>query len=363
VLFVLLVVMIGFGSGVAGAYLGARAVRPAPPAPVATTEVDQAARIRRAIDRGLPAIVTVVADLPPASPTSDFATTNLGSGIVVSQSGFVITNYHVIAGATGLSIVFPGGERRPAMLIADDSPFNDLAILRVPPGGLQAAPLGDSDQLRLGDPAIVISSGFVTFDNQVKVGVISATHIDFPRTGIVLEDMVQTDASVNHGDSGGALINIDGEVVGLVTTVVRANAQGQTVEGIALAHSMSSLRPVIDAVTATGMNPRPRLGIERLGTQHVPVDPSDPPAGYEGEGGALILAVQPGSPAQSAGIVPGDVVTAVNGLAVTADIPFVNLVGAAPPGRDIRLTVVRGGRDRQVTVTPLSIALVPPSGR
>src|SRR4029077_6269324 len=115
------------------------------------------------------------------------------------------------------------------------------------------------------------SSGLVTFENQAKTGVVSATHVAFPRPGFTMDDMVQTDASVNHGDSGGALINVDGEVIGLLTTVVRNTPDGQTVEGVALAHSSNSLRAVVDAMPRSGATPRPRWGIDRGGSKHAPV--------------------------------------------------------------------------------------------
>ena len=369
-LLLVLVAVVGLGSGLLGAAAGARLVPPRAPAQTAVVPAtaasggDTAARIRRAIDRGLPTVVTVVADLAPTAAAGGVVeTTNLGSGVVIAEGGLVITNYHVVAGASAISIVLQSGERRPAILLADDSPFHDLAVLRVPGGGLRAAPLGDSNALLLGDPAIVISSGLVTYANQVKVGVVSAKHVDFPRPGIILEDMVQTDAAVNHGDSGGALLNLDGEVVGLVTTVVRSTPSGQAVEGVALVHSMSSMRPLLDAIVATGINPRPRLGIERLTTQHTPIDPARPPAGFRGAGGALVTAVAAGSPAAAAGITVGDVVAAVNGQPVGEDAPFVNLLGAATPGRDVRLTLVRGGRERQVIVSPQVIATVPSGAR
>ena len=357
----MLVLVVGLGSGATGAAIGVRVARPAPPKATATpASVDSAARIRRAVDRDLASVVTIVADLPPTTgPGGIEATTNLGSGVVVGASGIIVTNYHVIAGASAISVVLSSGERRPAALLADDSPFNDLAVLRAAGGGWRPAPMGDSDALQLGDPVVVISSGLVTYDNQVKTGVVSAVHLGFPRPGQILEEMIQTDASVNHGDSGGALLNLDGELVGLVTTVVRSTPTGQTVEGVALAHSTKTLRPVIEAVSATGVNPRPRLGIERLGTQHQPVDLAKPPAGFRGSAGALITAVGQGSPALAAGIAPGDVVTAVNGQPVSEDAPFVNLLGPALGG-DVRLTVVRAGRERQVVVTPRPIAVVPP---
>jgi S1-C subfamily serine protease len=308
----------------------------------------------------MPGIVTVLADLPPRTDAQGqrIESENIGSGIVVHEGGLILTNYHVVAGAARLTVVLSTGERRPATYLADDSPFNDMALLRVQAGGLRAVALGDSDALKPGDPLTVISSGLVTFENQVKGGVVSAVRLDFPRPGVVLQDMVQTDAAVNHGDSGGALLNDRGEVVGLVTTVVRQTPSGETVEGVGLAHSINSLRQVVDAVISTGVNPRPRLGIERLGTQHTPVDRSKLPANSPYADGVAIVAIDRGSPAESAGVRVGDVVTAVNGQQIESLAPFVNLLGVSPAGRDVQLTVFRDGRQRAVTVSPRPAAAV-----
>ena len=346
------------GGGI-GAAITVRVFAPPPPSAPAPASTLNTATVLGSSSaataaRVLPTIVTVLADLPPRANENGqrIESENIGSGIVVRDSGLVVTNYHVIAGAAKLTVVLSTGERRPATFVADDSPFHDFAVLKMQGGGLRAAPIGDSDALRPGDPLLVVSSGLVTYENQVKAGVVSALHIDFPRDGVVLQDMVQTDASVNHGDSGGALFNQAGEVVGLVTTVVRQNPSGDTVEGVGLAHSMNSLRPALDAIVATGANPRPRLGIERLGTQHTPIDRSKLPANSPYTDGVAIVAVDRSSPADAAGIRVGDVVTAVNGQQIEMLAPFVNLLGASPAGRDLQLAVVRDGRLRTVTVSP-----------
>ncbi|MFA7248544.1 MAG: trypsin-like peptidase domain-containing protein [Dehalococcoidia bacterium] len=341
--------------GAAGAVVGVRLAGPAasPGAAVPSAPATGTARAE-ALARVMPAVVTVLADLPPRTDAQGqrVESENVGSGIVIQDAGLILTNFHVVAGAARLTVVLSTGERRPAAYVADDAPFNDMAVLKVQAGGLRAAALGDSDALRPGDPVMVVSSGLVTYANQVKAGVVSATHIDFPRPGVVLQDMLQTDAAVNHGDSGGALLNERGDVVGLVTTVVRQNPAGDTVEGVGLAHSINSLRPPLDAIVATGVNPRPRLGIERLGTQHVPVDRSKLVANSPYLDGVAIVMVERGSPAESAGIRVGDVVTAVNGQSIESLAPFVNLLGVSPAGRDVQLTVYRDGRERSVAVTP-----------
>ena len=352
----LVVALVGGG---AGALVGARLV--APPRALATVvsvpTVAAAPDRATAVAAAMQGIVTILADLPPRANAQGerTQTENIGSGIVIHEGGLVLTNFHVIFGAAELTVVLSTGERRAATYVADDSPFHDMAVLRVQGGGLRALPLGDSSALRPGDSISVVSSGLVTFENQVKSGIISTSGLDFPRPGVVLQDMLQTDAAVNHGDSGGALLNDRGQVVGLVTTVVRQTPNGDTVEGVGLAHSINSLRPAIDAVLQTGANPRPRLGIERLNQHHVPIDRSKLPPNSPYADGVAIVAVDRGSPAESAGIRIGDVITAVNGQPIEGLAPFVNLLGASPAGRDVQLSVFRDGRQRAVTVTPRAV--------
>lgn len=349
------------------------------PAPAAPTSVVAAAtpepapsegeRLREAIDRVLPAVVTIVVDLPSVAQDGGgvLERQNFGSGIVVSSDGHVLTNFHVVENAEAVSVVLSTGERRPAVIVADDAPFTDLAILITDPAGLRAASLGDSDGLDLGEPLAAISSGVVTFENQVKLGAFSARLPTFPRDGVLLIDMLQTDATVNNGDSGGALVDSTGQVVGLLTTVVRESS-GRPVDGIAIAHSSNSLRPIVEAVLATGVNPRPRIGIERVNSQHVSLSPEliEALAADDTDGGALpvadgalIVNVDPGSPAEQAGVLPGDVVVGVDGVAVDADSPFANLLALAPAGVELDLFVVRGEEQLVISVVPQLIAGVP----
>ncbi|MEX2446462.1 MAG: trypsin-like peptidase domain-containing protein [Dehalococcoidia bacterium] len=329
----------------------------ATPAPSAT----RAPGLSAGVARALPAVVTILADLPP-EPLPEGGVNevqNIGSGIVISEQGLVLTNYHVIAGAAELRVVLSTGEERPASVVADDSPFQDMALLSIPSGGLRPASLGDSEAIRLGDPVAVIASGLLTIENQVKGGVISGINVDFPRDGIVMLDMLQTDAAVNHGDSGGALVDEAGEVVGLVTTVIRSTPQREVIEGVALAHSVHTLRPAIEAVLTTGANPRPRLGIERLGEQHRVLGVEELPEGTAPGSAVLVTVVAAGSPAEDAGIVPGDVIVGVNGQQVSEDAPFVNLVAVAAAQGDVRLAVIGESGLSEISVTPRPVAAAP----
>jgi S1-C subfamily serine protease len=354
-----LALLVGLASGVAGGLVAHRLADndPVIVAPVLSTPAQtesESDRTRTAIARAGPAIVTVLARLPLLPQGDDLVLDrqNLGSGIVIDDRGFVITNYHVVAGAEQIEVVLSTGEVRTAFLVADDSPFQDLAILQIQPGGLRAAPIGDASRLRLGDTVMAVTAGLVDFDLQVKRGVVSALGVDFPRPGFILEGMLQTDAAVNQGDSGGALINLDGEVVGLLTTVVRETPGGSSVDGVALAHSMETLMPVITAVLSTGTNPRARYGIERPDEQHLHITAALAAELELPSRGALLIAVAPGSPAETAGLLAGDLIVAVNGVTISAELTLVTALKAAVV---VELSVIRDGEERLIEVPPATL--------
>lgn len=351
------------GGGIVGALVGVRLdgrdpAAPTPSGAEATAPTEPATqddRTRTAIERAIPAVVTVLADLDPVEQEDGtiLESQNIGSGIVLNEDGTVITNYHVIDGASEVTVVLSTGERRPAQLLADDSPFRDLAVLAIPPGGLRAAPVGETASLSLGDRVIVIAGGLVDFRNQVKVGVVSSVNVALPRTGLILDGLIQTDAAVNHGDSGGALVDLEGRVVGLMTTVVRSQPNGQIVEGAGFAQPLDQMMPTIEAVRASGVNPRPRLGIERPGVQHVLLDSQlAQEMGAPVDRGAAIIGIVPGSPADEAGLQVGDVVLGMAGQEVSQGLPLVNLLAQVPAGVQVDLDVRRGDEQLTITVSP-----------
>lgn len=336
------------------------ALTPSPVATAATPEptavaVGSAERLQRAIERVLPAVVTVIADGVPQRDAQGGITQqrNVGSGIVIDDRGHVVTNFHVIDGAAQINVLLATGEQRPALLRSHDSPYSDLAVLSVSPEGLRSAVLGDSSLLVPGEPVAAVSAAGFAIGNSVSVGVVSATGREWPRNGVILEDLVQTDAAVNSGDSGGALINGDGEVVGLLTTVVRSTGTGSPVQGISFAQSSNSLRPIIEDIVLLGGYVRPRLGIERPFRHHIELTPElSASQGIPLPLGALVIEVEAGSAAQEAGIRIGDIVTAVNGVAIDLDHPFVNLLKPLRPGEPAELTVVRAGQQLSIAVQP-----------
>lgn len=289
--------------------------------------------------------MTVRSDADPR-----LGTASAGSGIIVDDRGLVLTNYHVIEAYEAISVVLVTGEVRPAQLIADDAPFQDLALLRIEPGGLRAATINPQAELRPGETVLSIAAGIIAEGNQVKRGIVSAVDIVIDRADVILEGMIQTDAAINTGDSGGALVNLDGEVVGLVTANLRVTPDGEVIEGVGFAHSMATIVPIIESVLSNGFSARPRYGIERVGEQHIPIDAVVSAAlGLPVSRGALIVGVAIGSPAETGGVLPGDIILAVNGVEVGVVLPLANLLKT---GADVQLTLLRDGTERTVTVLP-----------
>jgi S1-C subfamily serine protease len=334
---------------------GTRVSTPAP----ATTGAAQASSsgdwtaLQAAIDRTLPAIVTVIADLPARGVGQDAVQTrNFGSGIVIDDAGHVVTNFHVIEGAEVLSVVLATGEQRPARLVGDDSPFTDMAVLQVPAAGLRSARLAPSADLHIGEPVVALAGSAITSQNSATFGIVAGVRRTWPRPGVTLEDLIQTDAAVNHGDSGGALMTARGQIVGLLTTVVRETPTGLTIDGVSFAQSTDSLRDAIDGIIRSGKSSRPRLGFERL-DQHLEVTPGlAAQRNLAASEGALVTAVAPGSPAAAAGVRPGDIVVGVNGVAVDLGTPFVNLLKDLPRGTRAELAVLRDVQPNRISVSP-----------
>lgn len=351
--------MIGLAAGVAGGVLGTRFADSgddgdsAPEAP----DRDVQERIRAAVDRVLPNVVLIIANMPAGQDAQGrvIERQNVGSGVVVSQDGHILTNAHVVNRATAISVFLSTGEQRPAELIAADAPFTDLAMLSVDPRGLRQIAFGASEELAPGDMVIAVAGGGGIFGrgNAVSTGVVSATNRILPRSGVTFEDLIQTDAAVNSGDSGGALVNLDGEFVGLLTTVVRDAGSGVPVEGVAFAQSSDSLRPIVSDIVRSGSHPRPRIGIEYPDVQHAEVTPELAAAqGLPVAAGALVIAPAPNSPAAEAGVLAGDIVVNVNGAPVTLEQPMVNLLKLIPRGARIDLIVLRDGQELPISMVP-----------
>lgn len=240
---------------------------------------------------------------------------NLGSGFIISPDGLIVTNEHVVHGATEILVTTTGGNKYNASMIGSD-PYTDVALLKIEGDNYPYLPFGDSDDVIIGEWAIAIGNPFGLFDindtPSVTVGVISATDRDFERTreGRIYSDMLQTDASINRGNSGGPLVNSMGEVIGMNTIIF---SEGGGSLGVGFAVPINRIRQIISDLQSTGMvNRNYWIGlsvqnINRLLAMTL---------GMETSRGVIISEIDPGSPAEKAGLEVGDVIMEMGGYPV-----------------------------------------------
>lgn len=312
-------------------------------------------QVVEAIRRVGPAVVKVSTELAgPAdelfTPPLGFKLQGQGSGIVIDDKGHILTNQHVVQDAKSITVQFPDGKTFPARLLGAD-PWADLAVLKVDAEGLPHAPLGDSDRVVVGQSVIAIGNP-VGFDYSVTAGIISALGRDVevdPAQHLFLEDMIQTDAAINPGNSGGPLVDLNGRVIGMTTAVVRT-LEGVVAEGLGFAVPINQALELAQQIIERGKTLR--LGV--LGGTLTPElrDLIAQETGQEIEvsRGAYITQVMPGSPAEKAGLQPGDVVVAVDGKDVEGMEFLRDRVNRAGFGGRLELEVARGGQRLKVEV-------------
>lgn len=266
----------------------------------------------------------------------------LGSGVIVSPDGYVLTNRHVVAGATEIRVVLPGGEELPAELVGSD-PQTDIAVVRADRKGLPPARFGDSSQVEVGDFALAIGNPF-GIGQTMTMGIISAT--DRAGLGIVqgYEDFLQTDAAINPGNSGGALINVRGELIGINTAILSPTGGNL---GIGFAVPSSLARFAMTQLIRHGRVIRGWLGV-----QVQTVTPELAAALELGvKEGAVVADVAEGSPAARAGLRQGDVIVELNGEAIENGRELALRVAEIAPGSRARLAFFRRGERRETTAT------------
>ncbi len=265
----------------------------------------------------------------------------LGSGFIISPDGYILTNEHVIEGAQEIKVTLVGrADPVDARVVGADREL-DLAVLKINAGNnLPTLKLGNSDQIAVGNWVIAIGNPY-GLDHTVTVGVISAKGRPITVGDRRYRNLLQTDASINPGNSGGPLIDLNGEVIG-INTAVDANAQG-----IGFAIPSNTVKSVLDELMGKGKITRGWLGIEM---QEVTPGIASY-LGYRGSGGVLVRDVVSGSPAERAGLRQGDIITAMDGKAITGTDDMLQRVENSKPGTRVVLTVWRGGKEIKVWVT------------
>jgi serine protease Do len=325
---------------------------PVPTEQISTAEMtfDINTGITDAVEKVAPAVVTVINHLPPRRSFFGgvYEQTSSGSGAIISSEGYIITNYHVVQNAERLEVVLADGTTLPASLIGHD-PYGDLAVIQVDGEMPGVAEWGNSDNLRHGETVIAIGSPLGAFKNTVTVGVVSATGRSIETDQqFQLEGLIQTDAAINQGNSGGPLVNLSGQIIGINTLIVRGGSSSSTVaEGLGFAVSSNVSRAVAEKLIAEGHIARPSLGVDwgwitpQIAARYrLPV-----------EYGVYISEIRPGGPADQAGLLMGDILTSLNNEPFSDEYRFINQLFQFEPGDTVTFHVIRKTQEFEVEIT------------
>lgn len=267
---------------------------------------------------------------------------DVGSGIVLDAQGHIVTNAHVVDGTESLKVILSDGTEKAAILLGDDYPYTDVAVLQVSPGGLKPLAPGDSTKLKLGETVIAIGNPLAEFDGTVTVGVISGLNRQRTLDDVRQDGLIQTDAAVNSGNSGGALLNLEGQFVGMPTAILRESSTGVTVEGIAFALPTSRFLPVAQKIIETGASfPRPSIGAT---TRDLTSDIVQRLPRVAVADGAIIVSIDPAGPMAQAGAQTGDVITMFAGQVINRSTPFLNVLMQHQADETVKVVLNRNGR-------------------
>ncbi len=319
----------------------------APPAPASLTLNEDSAVID-AVRQTKPAVVTIINNMQPHGGLFGSSTvTASGSGVIVDRRGYIVTNQHVVDGEKELQVIYADGTRVSATVVGADS-ASDIAVLKVGGQVPAVAQFGDSNSLQPGQVAIAIGSPLGDFRGTVTVGVVSALNRRVGRN----QGLIQTDAAINNGNSGGPLINAQGQVVGINTLVVRSTNEGNVAEGLGFAIPSNVVRDILGQLISKGTVERPFIGVS-----YQEVDPDlASQLNLNTTNGVLVTKVEQNSPAGKVGLRENDVILAIDSSKLDADHSLQSLLFDHKAGDTVTLTVWRDGK--QISV-PLTLVLRP----
>ncbi|MBR3368392.1 trypsin-like peptidase domain-containing protein [Candidatus Saccharibacteria bacterium] len=283
--------------------------------------------------------------------------TAAGTGVIISSDGYILTNKHVIEDANKISVVTADGKSYEKVKLVATDPLNDIAFLKISDvANLPSATLGNSKTLAIGQPVIAIGNALGQFDNTVTSGIISGTGRSIVATDSsyssqeTLVDMIQTDAAINAGNSGGPLVNAAGEVIGINT------ATSSDADGIGFAIPISSVKGMLNQLLETGKAERAYLGVYSITITPEVVSEYDLPVNsgaylYYESGKYTNSAIAKNSPAEKAGLKNKDIVLSVDGTKIGASGSLTTLIGEYKPGDTVQLSILREGKEMAVNVT------------
>jgi serine protease Do len=349
------------GGLVGGLIVRSRSSEPLLPTPETAEQVSQVDRasdiisvdvttgVTDAVERVAPTVVTVISTMTPQRSFFGGVTqsTSSGSGAMISVDGYIITNNHVVEDAESIEVILADGTTLPAKLVGVDI-YADLAVLQTD-GALPAEiEWGNSDALNAGEAVIAIGSPLGSFMNTVTVGVVSATGRSIETSlGYLMEDLIQTDAAINSGNSGGPLVNLAGQMIGINTLVVRnSGGTGAIAEGLGFAIPSNSARAIAEQIIDKGYVSRPYLGIRWQWINPQTARRYGLPVEY----GVYLSEIGVDSPAAQSGLRRGDILVSINGEPIDEEHPYINALFKHQPGEKVTLGVVRGRESLEVDV-------------
>jgi Do/DeqQ family serine protease len=266
---------------------------------------------------------------------------SLGSGVVVSREGFILTNDHLVEGVSDIQVTFNDGRTVPGKIVGSD-PETDLAVVRVSAPGLSPITFGQSDQLRVGDVVLAIGDPF-SVGQTVTMGIVSALGREISSAN-PFGSFIQTDAAINPGNSGGALVDADGNLVGINTLIFTRSGGYQ---GIGFAIPVSLARKVMEQIIETGAVTRGWFGVE---VANITPELAES-LGLKGTRGAIVGGIERGSPAEHAGVRLGDVIVGIGNRAVPDLSSTLNAIADVPPGQTVTVKMLRKNQEIALPVT------------
>ena len=315
---------------------------------ISNTQIETA--ITQTVEKVGPAVVTVIGTVPGQNtffgrlPDGQSS----GSGVIISSDGYIVTNNHVVENASDLSVILSDGTQLSARVISTDI-FADLAVLKADGQMPAVVTIGNSDNLKSGETVIAIGSPLGEFRNTVTVGVISATgRMLDTGNGYFMEDLLQTDAAINQGNSGGPLVNLNGELVGINTLIVRGgNGSSAVAEGLGFAIPSNTVRLIAERIIAQGYFARPYLGVNFQSITPSIARRYDLPTSW----GAYVTDVDSRGPAANAGLQRGDIIISIGEQNIDEENSYINLLFAYQPGDQVTIKALRNGQEMTFDVT------------
>lgn len=268
-----------------------------------------------------------------------------GSGFILSADGYILTNYHVVEDSNSITVSLYDGTEYDATLVGCDE-SNDIAVLKIDAEGLTPVVLGDSDNLNVGDQVVAIGNPLGELTFSLTTGVVSALNREVTLSSNVTMNLIQTDCAINSGNSGGALFNLYGEVIGITNAKYSSSSSSSeaSIDNIGFAIPLNHVKNIVKSIIETGSITKPYIGVTVSSV-------SSEAQGYGLPTGAAVRSVEADSPAAKAGLEENDIITEVDGTAITSSTELVNYVGEKTPGNELTFKVYRQGEELELTVT------------